>query len=265
MTNKLNFFLISILVLFIFFGANNISKNSHQQYDSFKIETDNLVNDGSFENFSKSPGDCCNNFPGEKKIYASQSKEAILGNYSLNLTSISHCACIAKKIEDLNISSKYYISTYYKGDNPRIYLAMLGPNSWEGDHKFDSTEKWIKHQIIISKISEDVKGVSVGFHSSSNDGLPKSNLYDALQVNKLVQIQEPFNYQKDEEYIIKTKTYNKVNGEQIESINSEIGEVYFLITGEPKVTIKFPLTELIIILMILIIIGGLRLTKHEKH
>ena len=103
--------------------------------------------------------------------------------------------------------------------------------------------------------------ILIYFYADSDGTKTVTNLYDDLQVRKLIEINNNYNYNESEEYIIKTKADNHVKGERISDI--ENGEAYFLIQGEPKVTIKFPITELIIILIMLIII--IRLTKHEKH
>ena len=220
----------------------------------------NLIVDGSFENFNDSAKDCCNDIFDIPHVSASKTTDAYSGNYALKLESASNCACINKKINPIQKNGEYLISFYYKGDNPKFCNWVIGEDLCLPLRIINGSQEWKKHTEFL-KFTDNSLASRIYFYTDSKDKRKYVNYYDDLQVRKLIEIDNNYNFQDNEEYIIETKADNNINGERISDI--ENGEAYFLIQGEPKVTIKFPITELIIILIMLIII--IRLTKHEKH
>ena len=225
----------------------------------YKIEN-NLIEDNSFETFNESAGDCCNSNPEDSKVFAEKSNESTEGNFCLNLTSENQCACIHKPVINFNKENLYFLTFHHKGDNPRFCSWFEGDEKCLPNKKLETTNEWTQQKEMLFP-TENTEGILIYFYADSDGTKTVTNLYDDLQVRKLIEINNNYNYNESEEYIIKTKADNHVNGERISDI--ENGEAYFITKGEPKVTIKFPITELITILIMLIII--IRLTKHEKH
>jgi hypothetical protein len=251
---------IVLSILLILFVIYSIANYNVQPNNAYKMGDINLIKGGSFENFNETVLDCCNKNPNLSSINGEKSKESIFGEYSLNLTSQNQCACINLPIPNLDKNYLFLISFYTKGDNPKYCHWNPTENRCISSEEYPKTENWLKHIEISQGIDSNTPS-SVYFYADSDGTKTVTNLYDDLQVRKLIPIEEPYNYNESEEYIIKTKADNHVNGERISDI--ENGEAYFITKGEPKVTIKFPITELITILIMLIII--IRLTKHEKH
>jgi hypothetical protein len=259
--NKINIFLILILsigiLLFSLFLINNYSLNMK---DLYVIKSTNLIEDPSFENFNDTAKDCCNNLPGEANISSKKNIHAIEGEYCLQLSSNNHCACINKPTINFNKESPSLLTFFYKGDNPRFCIWFEGDKRCSPNKELETTNEWTQQKEILIP-TEKTEGISLYFYADSDGTKTVTNYYDDLQIKQLMAINNTYNFQDNENYIIKTKADNEVNGERISEIKN--GEAYFLIQGEPNITIKFPLTELIIILIMLIII--IRLTKHEKH
>jgi hypothetical protein len=225
-----------------------------------KLKIGEIIASNSFENFESPARDCCENNKGESKISLLKSKDSILGNFSIGLVSENHCACINEPLKNFNKEDIYILKFYYKGDHPRFCSWFEGDKTCTPNKELEETDQWEQQKEILFP-TEKTKGISIYFYADSDGTKTVTNYYDDLQVRKLIPITDTYNFQDNEEYIIKTKADNNVNGERISEI--ENGEAYFLIQGKPNVTIKFPLTELIIILIMLIII--IRLTKNEKH
>ena len=231
----------------------------------YKIDTTNLIDDGNFESFNQVAGDCCNGLPGIASIFVSKSTEAFDGIFSLNLTSSNHCACIAKQINLFSKSNQYILSFYYKGDNPRICGWTTGDNKCIPAEKFDETEQWNK-SISILTFTPKSQSASIYFYADSDGTKTVTNLYDDLQVHKLI-LYESGTYSPTESYVVKTKADNNVldfYGNKAEQISDVVdGDAYFLTKGEPIITIKFPYSELIIIIVLMLILARLILKKKE--
>jgi hypothetical protein len=251
---------ILLLIIFIIIGSTTFLKYQIISYESYIIGLNDFAIDGSFENYELiSPGDCCKTKLGQPEIFGSITNfTSSLGNSSLNLTSKNHCACISRKIDNFNAENIYYITASYKGDNPRIGIHLFGPESHLIEKKFGvSNSEWKIFQQVIT-FSDSTQDTVINLYADSDGTKTVTNYYDNIRVRKLIAIDNNYNFQNDTKYIIKTKEDNNVNGEIISEIKN--GEAYFLIEGKPKVTIKFPLIELIIILIILLIIGRLNKT-----
>jgi hypothetical protein len=248
-----------LLIIVILLISITIFKDYNVRAKENYVIKNNLIKDNSFENFNESARDCCNINSENSKVFAEKSNESTEGNFCLNLTSENRCACINKPVTEFNNQNIYFLTFQYKGDNPRFCSWFEGNEKCLPDKKLETTIEWTQQKEILFP-TEKTNGILIFFYADSDGTKTVTNFYDDLQVRKLIEIDNNYNYNESEEYIIKTKADNNVNGERISEI--EDGEAYFLIQGEPKVTIKFPLTELIIILIMLIII--IRLTKHEK-
>jgi hypothetical protein len=156
---------------------------------------------------------------------------------------------------------KYIILFMYKGDNPNVCLWSEGDKSCLFREYPKQTNNWMQYKKIFNFTDKSEK-VSVGFYSTSS-GEPKTNYYDDLQVRQLVSIPVKGPFSDDQEYVIKAKVDNNVNGEKI---SDEVdGEAYFYVAGKPMVTIKFPYSDLVIILIIIFIIARLILTKGKEE
>ncbi len=107
------FFLIVIIVVSFVVQYNVIPK------EVYKISKENLVNDGSFEDFNETAGDCCNSNPEKSKVFAFKSSDSFQGSYSLNLKSENQCACYSKKLDYSNKSEKFLLEFLFRGDNRR--------------------------------------------------------------------------------------------------------------------------------------------------
>ena len=222
----------------------------------FYIDKENFIEDGSFENFNQTPGDCCNGNPGNASIFASKSTDSLKGEYSLKLESSNHCACIAKNIIDLTNTKKYLLSFYYKGKNAKICNWIIGDDLCNPDANLGSSEKWVAYRklLIFTNKSRDSL---INFYANSDGRVTTTNLYDDLQVRKLTQVDPPYPYKPNEQYLIKTDPSNIVhNGEPL---NDEEG--YYLVTGAPDITLQFPLTELILLLFMMLVVVRLLFKK----
>jgi len=83
-------------------------------------------------------------------------------------------------------------------------------------------------------------------------------------VHKLIPIETPteYNFNPEEEYIFKTKADNNVhNAELISEIDAKTGEAYFLSLGKPNITIKFPWSEIAIVIIMMLIVVRLLFKK----
>lgn len=254
-------YLIAIIIfIYIIVLSSTLILNYHvKPIEVYKVSTDNLIEDGSFEKFNQTAGDCCNANPNASKVFASKSLDAISGKYSLNLTSYSQCACISKPLINFTNSEKYLLSFYYKGDNPRTCLYTTGDKKCLFNENVNISKEWNKYYKII-KFTENSDNPSVYLYTDANGKL-RTNFYDNLQINRLVYLTSNPQYRDSETYIIKTKTDNLVNGIKI-SDNTN-GEAYYLVKGKPIITVQFPYTELVLIIIMMLIMVRLILKKKD--
>lgn len=223
--------------------------------DVFYIEKENLIEDGSFENFNDSAYDCCDNSPGESKVFLSKSEDAFDGKYSINVSSLGHCSCISKKIKKIYSNEKLILSFYYKGDNARLCNWVSKDEKCMPYKQFEMEENWTpyKNMILLSKNSTESR---ILFYTDSDGEKMFSNLYDDLQVHKVVQMDNSYIFKDSEDYIITTDLSNIVhNGEPLNN------EGYYLVTGKPDITLKFPWTELVILLFMMLVVIRLLFKK----
>ena len=245
-----------IFIIISIFGRYSITSN-----EPYKIDKENLIEDGSFEDFNKEAWDCCPNNAGNASIFVSKCEDSFDGEYSLNLTSSNHCACTSKLVSNFSNIFNYLISFHYKGDNPRFCNWVEGDRKCLPNKILNSTKEWTKYKRVLVHAESSLSSLIVFYADSS--GSPVTNLYDDLQVHKLIPIENPseYEYNSEEEYIFKTKADNNVKGEIISDVDAKTGEAYFLTTGKPYVTIKFPWSEIIIVIIIVLIIIRLLFKK----
>ncbi len=242
----------------------------------YSVNSENLINDSSFENFNQTAGDCCNVDKNKSRVFAIKSVDSIEGKYSLNLTSENQCACINKKVLNLEYSSNYLYSIYLKGDNPRICFWIPEINGCgNGSKSFEYNNTWQNYKLIIS-FPNQTKAVYIHFYADSS-GSPVTNLYDDLQVHRL----DPISYEEmlelesinsdfaknapeladNNTYVIKTKQDNLVLNPGAEKLNEQ---GYYLVSGKPEITLHFPWTEVVILVIIMLIVIRL-LFKKQAH
>jgi hypothetical protein len=263
MKKQLNFLITGILIIIILLILGSVILNYNiKPVNIYLINNENLIYDGSFENFNQTVGDCCNGNSGTAVISASKSEDSILETYSLNLTSSNHCACIYDPIINFNKLNKYLLSFYYKGDNPEFCTFVSGDNQCMPKQDLNQSYIWMKDYSILT-FSDISKSASIYFYADSDGTKTTTNLYDDLEVHQLMPINSDYNFQNNESYIIKTKVDNNVKGKMIGKEDTN-GDAYFLISGKPNVTIKFPWTELIIVIIIMLIIIRLLFKKQEE-
>src|SRR3989344_5942237 len=133
-----------ILAVILIIGIIAIISSTILRYnlnpkEIYKVSNDNLIEDGSFENFNKEAWDCCPNNAGNASIFVSKSEDLLDGDYSLNLTSSNHCACTSHPVMQFDNTKKYYLSFYYKGDNPRFCNWVDGDKNCIPQIKFSQT------------------------------------------------------------------------------------------------------------------------------
>jgi hypothetical protein len=264
---KLKYLTISSLLVIVLVISGLIAlRYNIDPTETYMVDRGNLVEDGSFENFNQTAGDCCNGLAGEPSIFALKSGDSTDGNYSLELVSENHCACSSFPMTLPNKNSKYLLSFSYKGDKPRFCNWVVGDNKCIPDQKLLVNSSWATHSSLLTftNLSESA---SIFFYADSDGTKTVTNLYDDLQVHKLGAIADPASYKfkDDGQYVIKTKADNVIhNGELISEVDATNGEAYFLVEGKPNVTIKFPWSEMIIVFIIVFVIVRLLLKKNEK-
>ncbi len=260
---KLKCLLIAVLLIGVIFilGSLVLSYNIPPK-KIYSVESDNLIRDSSFENFNKTAGDCCNYLSGNASISALKIQDSFEGSFSLELISSNHCACISTPVTNFDNSANYLLSFYYKGDNPRFCNWVSGDNRCIPNRKLEPTRIWAK-QIEVLTFTQESTSPSIFLYADSDGTKTVTNLYDDLQVHKLIPIENPneYKYAEDEEYVIKTKADNKVKGGLISDVNAKTGEAYFITKGKPNVTIKFPWSEVVIIVIMFVIIVRLMFKK----
>ena len=197
----------------------------------YQLDSENLMNDGGFENFNQPVGDCCNSNPGQSRVFASQSLDAFEGSYSLNLTSENHCACVFKPITKFVNSEKYLLSFYYKGNNPSTCIWVTGENicKKEGGN-LEKTFQWKEFRAFL-QFTNNSENVLVHFYADSS-GEQVTNLYDSLEVRWLIPVKVSyynFSFKDNEQYVIKTDSANVIHNTQAEKLNDD---GYYIVTGE---------------------------------
>jgi hypothetical protein len=272
--------IISILILLV--AGSYLIRYNVKPNMIYLIDSENLINDSSFENFNQTAGDCCNGLPGNASIFATKSNESYLGNYSLNLTAFNHCACIKISFTNFSISDIYLLNFYYKGDKAKICNWVGGDNKCISSKEYNGSVNWILGNTLFY-FTNFSTSASIFFYADSRDGTPVTNLYDDLQVHRLdpldwdeVLDMESFNQEAIDsgypeaaevnQYVILTKKDNLVhNGEFLSDSTTESGFAYYLVTGKPEITLKFPYTEVIIIIILAFIIIRLVFSKTEEE
>ncbi|MFA6023465.1 MAG: hypothetical protein WC781_05240 [Candidatus Pacearchaeota archaeon] len=257
---KLRYLFAFVLFVYIIVLSSTLILNYHvKPLEIYKISLENLIEDGSFENFNQTAGDCCNANPGNASVFASKSLDAFAGKYSLNLTSYNHCACVSKGIKNLDSNQKYFLSFYYKGDNAKVCNLISEEKTCKPNNKFQKTTEWTRFNYLLL-LNDGSRSSSLHFYADSS-GSQVTNLYDGLRVSKLTELLENVELLDYNEYIIKTKVSHNVNGEMLgDPIN---GEAYYFIQGVPQITIKFPYAELGLIVVMILIMIRLMLRKKE--
>lgn len=256
-----------LLIGGIFLLGSVISNYQIDPKEVHSINKDNLIPDGGFEDFNKTSGDCCKMDAEIPIVFASKSEDSYEGSYSLNLTSSNRCACTNFPVSETNSLSKYILSFYYKGDNPRMCNWVNDDQKCMPELRYSSSIDWLKDQQIIS-LTEKSRQSLIYFYADSRDGKTVTNLYDDLRVHKLIPIENPeeYEYNPEEEYIFKTKADNKIHDAQmLGDLDAKTGEAYFITKGKPNITIKFPLSEIVIIILIILIIVRLLFKKQFFH
>jgi len=248
---------IGLMIIMILIIGSTILRYHINPDKLYYLSKDNLIDDGSFENFNGTAGDCCNNQPGIPKLSAVKSIDAYNGNYSLELTSSNHCACISKKINNFKNSNSYLVSFYYKGDNPSTCIWISGENICKKEGgALEKTEEWkrFRSKLEFTNKSQDVL---IHIYANSRDSNTYTNFYDDIQVHQLVEMNPRFyKYLENEDYVIKTDPSNVIhNGEKLNE------EGYYIVTGKPDITLKFPWTELAILLFMMLVVIRLLFKK----
>ena len=275
---KIKYLIVLILIIImLFIIASYIFRYHVKSSEIYIIDSENLIQDGGFENFNGTVGDCCMKDKNSSMVFASKSLDAYEGNFSLNLTSYYQCACINKEVINFSNLDIYLLSFYYKGYNPRFCNWVGGNNKCRPENKFDSNQTWNKYQIITNFTNQSESDLIHFYADSSGD--PVTNLYDDLQVHRL----DPISWQEvldmesqnqdflanapelveNNSYIILTKSDNIVKGERISDIKD--GNAYYLISGTPEITLKFPVTEVIILVIMIVIVIRLLFKRSEEE
>ena len=163
---------------------------------------------------------------------------------------------------DFKNNRKYLLSFYYKGDNPKFCNWVSKDNACLPSKDFNVTNNWIKNLKILTFTDKSVSS-GIFLYTGSEKKL-RTNLYDDLQVHKLIPIENPakYEYNAEEEYIFKIKADNNVHdSEMISEIDAKTGEAYFIVKGKPNITIKFPWSEVAIVIIMMLIVVRLLFKK----
>ena len=238
----------------------------------YKLDSKKLIEDGGFENFNEQVGNCCPNSESKANIFASKSNDAFEGDFSLDLSSSSQCACVTKSLLNFDKSKKYVLSIQYKGDNPKICNLILGDGICSPDKSFEETEEWTKYTTLLI-FNNKSEGDIMHFYASSDGTKTVTNFYDDLQVHELISIKpslNPDDYKQDQEYVLKTNPTNVVNSICAKQYITAEGKCpveklsddgYYLVRGAPQVNLKFPWPELVLIIIMMLIVIRLLFRK----
>ncbi len=251
--------IILLVTVTIALTSTTIMKYYVSPEEVYVLQSENLIEDGSFESFNQPAGDCCKTDANKSSVFASKSTDAFDGEYSLNLTSNFQCACINKLINNFEKTNKYLLSFYYKGDNPRYCNWVVDDNKCLPEEKFWETDKWTHYRHILS-FNDKSRLSNVHFYSDSR-GETVTNLYDDLQVHRLMPVAKDYPFDYEEEYVIKTNPENIVYNEGAEKLNEE---GYYFVIGAPKITLKFPWVELVLIMLMMLIVIRLLFKKQVR-
>jgi hypothetical protein len=266
-----------ILAIIILAGIVLIITITYMNYkiipaEVYKLSSKNLIDDGGFENFKEQVGNCCPNPESNANIFASKSHNAFEGDFSLNLSSLNQCACITKSMLNFDNSKKYILSFYYKGDNPKICNLILGEGICNPNENFKHTENWTEYNTLLTFHNQS-EGDIIHFYASSDGIQTVTNLYDDLQVHELISIKpslNPDDYKQDQEYVIKTNPTNVISTICAKQYKNSEGNCpveklsdngYYLVRGAPQVNLKFPWTELVLIIIMMLIVIRLLFRK----
>ena len=258
----LRYLLAFVLVAISIFMISSFAINYHvKPLESYKIDTQNLIDDGGFETFNGTAGDCCNKMSGESIISTSKSLDVFEGDYSLNLTSSNHCACINKPVINFTNTTNYLISFYSKGDLPHTCNWITNDRKCMPNAKFEATPDWKEYHTLIIPTNNSVSA-SIYFYADSS-GQTVTNLYDDLQVHRLIPMSDN-NFNSGESYVIKTNSDNKVIGEKLSEADVN-GQSYYLVNGAPNITLRIPFTQVVIIILIMLIVVRLLMKRDEER
>lgn len=258
-STKIIFAIIIIILMIVIITSLYLNYRVKYPKEAYRIDRENLVLDGSFEDFNQTAGDCCNADPSRSKVFASKSTDAFDGRYSLNLTSRDQCACINKPSLDTEKNKKYLIYFSYKGSNPRYCNWVQGDNSCLQSGKLGESSEWMKYWGLL-KYTNKSESSAIFFYADSNGYKSSTNLYDDLQIHKIYEISIDLQYNENEQYVILTDPSNVVhNGEQLND------EGYYLVTGKPDITLRFPWAELVILLFMMLVVIRLLFKNPEKE
>lgn len=257
---RIRYLIAIILFIYIVVLASTLLLNYHvEPIQVLKVAPQNFIQDGSFEKFNQTAGDCCNANPNASKVYAAKSLDSYLGKYSLNLTSYNQCACINKPINNITTSGVYALYFNYKGDGPRTCIWSGGDNKCLVSERSDLSKNWTRYGKLFNFTNQSAN-VAVFLYTDST-GTLKTNLYDDLEVKRLVYVTNNAPYLKDSQYVVETSKENVINGTYLGDADAR--NAYYLIQGTPDITIKFPWTELILIIVMMLIMIRLILQKKE--
>jgi len=263
---KIRYILAVVLIIgIIAIIGSTILRYNIEPNEIYRISGENLIPGGDFENFNKTAGDCCKTNPNASRVYEKKNSDAFEGTYSLNLTSEYQCACVSYPILEFNNTDKYLLSVYYKGDNPRFCNWVEGDRKCMPNKRLISEERWANHMEIL-EFTEKSTSSSIFLYADSRDGKTYTNLYDDLQVRRLIEIENQSEYQfnPEEEYVIKTKADNRVVGEMISDVGDD-GMAYFLVRGKPIVTLQFPWSEIVLVVIMLIVVIRLLFKRDDDE
>jgi len=179
------------------------------EYNKSVIVTYNNLNDVSFENSTwMNISNCCSGRSGNASIFASLSSDTSHGDYSLNLTSENHCACVSQKFINFNNNSYYRLSFDYKhisGQNPSFCVFATGYNKCIPTADLDNSTIWKKYETYLifpddsasaslffysnaEQASRTNTTLTMYFYSDSDGSLKTTNLYDNIRIRKINQI-----------------------------------------------------------------------------
>ena len=142
--------------------------------------------------------------------------------------------------------------------------------------KVYKTFNYIGSKLKLLEFTNKSTSSNIYFYADSSGEL-RTNLYDDLRVRRLVPITEPsnYNYQTGQEYVIQTDSSNLVHNINAVKLNEDAdagkddknekgNKARYLISGKPDITLKFPWTEIIIVVLVIAVIARLLIKKDEK-
>ena len=286
---------IILLVLMIALALSTILRYHVKPNEVYELGLENKIDDGGFENFNGSANDCCSGRSGDAMVFGAKSSISVEKSFSLTLTSQNHCACFAKQVNDFSNKSNYLISFYYRGDNPTTCVWVTDDNQCVISKSFGNSLDWGYFSGLFIP-SNKSNSMLIFLYAESDGKKTITNLYDDLEVHKILpvyakqsdiyasSIKSFLNYwfnldldntyavsfNPDQTYIIKTNTDNTVSSIncennandtkscEVEKLNDQ---GYYLVKGEPDITLQFPWTELVLLIVIMLIVIRLLFKK----